>query len=132
MPDTLRIHNLLASSRIGLTAQERKRPQRVWIDLEIEIDARRAAAADDVRRTVDYARLVALIRRHLRQRAVNLLETVAEDLARLVLRMSAAPRVRIEIRKRALAGIAYAAVSVSRRRGRRSKASSAVAPGSGG
>ena len=116
MPDTLRIHNLLASSRIGLTAQERKRPQRVWIDVEVAIDARRAAAADDVRRTVDYARLVALLRQRLRQRSFCLLETLTEEMASVVLRTSATPRVRVEARKHALPGIDYAAVTVTRQR----------------
>ena len=43
--------------RLGVYEWERRSPQTVWLDVELAIDAARAAARDDVRKAVDYAAL---------------------------------------------------------------------------
>ena len=114
MADTLRIQDLAAECRIGVTEEERAAPQTIWVDLEVAIDAARAAARDDVRSTVDYAALVGSVRELAQGRPYQLLETIAEEVASLVLGESGTSWVRVEVRKRALAGIGYAAVAVER------------------
>jgi len=114
MADTLRIQDLVAECRLGVTEEEQAAPQTIWMDLELAVDAARAAARDDVRSTVDYAALVSSVQGLAQSRPYRLLETVAEEVASLVLGESGTSWVRVQIRKRALPGIGYAAVTVER------------------
>ena len=136
MADTLRIQDIAVECRLGVSEEERTAPQTIRIDLELAVDAARAAARDDVRSTVDYAALVSSVQELAQSRPYRLLETVAEEVASLVLGKSGTAWVRVEVRKRALPGIGYAAVTVERaaarrrpaRRGVRSRARLARAP----
>ncbi len=114
MADKLLIHDLVAECRIGIYDWEQATPQEIWIDLELEIDAAKAAARDDVAATVDYGRLVTAIKQHAQRKAFRLLETFAEELAALILKEFAVPSVMVRVKKRALPGIAHAAVEVVR------------------
>ena len=112
--DRLLIHDLAASCRLGVTERERAAPQPIWFDLELAIDAARAAKRDDVRDAVDYARLVGEVKSLAESRSWKLLETLAEAVAAHILRGFETPRVVVRVKKRALPGIDYAAVEVTR------------------
>jgi len=114
MPDTLLIKDLAASCRIGVFEWEQATPQSIWIDLELAIDAGRAAAKDDLRDAVDYGRLVTTVKQHAEHHRFRLLETLAEGLAQLVLKEFATPQVRVRVKKRALPGVEHAAVEIVR------------------
>ena len=114
--DRLVIHNLAVSCRLGVFEWERKTAQTVRIDVELAIDAARAAKRDDMRDAVDYGRLVTSIKMLAQQRTYNLMETLAEAIASLVLEEFGTPRVRVVVKKRSLPGIGYAAVEVERAR----------------
>ena len=114
MTDRLIIQDLVASCRLGVHEWEQRTPQQVWIDLELSIDARAAAAQDDVAQAVDYGRLVTLVKQHAEHHAVHLLETLAESVAALVLATFPVPEVRVRVKKRALPSIDYAAVDIVR------------------
>ncbi|PIQ83831.1 MAG: dihydroneopterin aldolase [Candidatus Omnitrophica bacterium CG11_big_fil_rev_8_21_14_0_20_63_9] len=113
MPDRLIISDLEAQCRIGVFEWERAQPQPIWIDLELPIDAARAAERESVEDTVDYARLVQAVKRVAEERTYRLMETLAEAVAQAVVQ-EFAPRVSVRVKKRALPGIAYAAVEVER------------------
>lgn len=121
-PDRLRLHGLAVACRLGVFEWERRRPQRVRIDLELPIDAARAAWRDAIEDAVDYARLVADVKQHVRSRTYRLMETLAQDVAALILG-SLRPRwVQVRVTKRAppfragraLAGIDSASVEILR------------------
>ena len=114
MTDRLIIRDLVASCRIGVHEWERATPQQVWIDLEVAIDAAKAAAHDDMRDALDYGRLVTVVTQHVERWSFHLLETFAEELAALILATFAVPEVRVRIKKRALPGIDHAAVEIVR------------------
>jgi dihydroneopterin aldolase len=116
MADTLTIHDLKSECRLGVYDWEREKPQPVWIDLELPIDASRAAARDDVRDALDYARLVTMVTTAVRQKPYALLETLAEELAEVVLREFRVAAVRVRVKKKALPGMDYAAVDIERTR----------------
>lgn len=115
--DTLRLHELAVDCRLGVHDWERRSPQTVWIDLELAVDAARAASRDDVRDAVDYAALVERVRALAASRAFRLMETLAEAVASAVLEVSGSPRARVRVRKRALEGLGYAEVEVERTSG---------------
>jgi dihydroneopterin aldolase len=113
--DKLIIKDLQAKCRVGVTAAERAAPQPIEMDLELEIDASWAAARDDVRSAVDYAKLAAVVKEHVEGKTYNLLETMAEEVAAFILREFGTDGVVVQVKKRALPGIGYAAVEVHRR-----------------
>jgi dihydroneopterin aldolase len=113
-PDRLLINGLTADCRLGVTDQEQATPQRVWIDLELAIDARRAAARDAVDDALDYARLVQVVSERVQRKPYRLLETMAEDVAAQILGQFATPEVLVRVHKRALPGIESAAVEIVR------------------
>ena len=116
MADRLILRDVVVSCRIGVSIAEQAAPQDLWIDLDLEIDAARSAVRDDVREAIDYAALVSAVQLSARDKAYHLLETLAEDLAALVLQQFPTEEVVVRVKKRALAGIDYAAVEITRRR----------------
>ncbi len=119
MADRLLIQDLAVESRIGVFDWEQASPQTIWIDLELAVDAAKAAARDDVSDAVDYGRLVTTVRELARQQPYRLLETLAEAIAQRVLGDFDTTQVLVRIKKRALPGVGHAAVEVQRRAGRR-------------
>lgn len=115
MADRLVIHDLLADCRIGVFDWEREQAQQLWVDLELAIDATAAAERDDVTATVDYGRLVTVVRQYAQDKTFRLLETLAEELASLILEQFETAAVTVRVKKRALPGVDYAAVELTRR-----------------
>ena len=118
MSDTLILREIVAECRLGVFDWERATPQRIWVDVELEIDAAKAATRDDVRRAVDYARVVTRVREVAKRQPYRLLETLSETIAAAILEEFQTPRVRLRVKKRAMEGVDYAAVEVERRAGR--------------
>ena len=112
--DKVIIKDLATECRIGVFEWEQKTPQQVWIDVELAIDAAKVAASDDLKDVVDYGRLVTRLKQHAQQKPFKLLETLAEELAALILKEFAAPQVTLCVKKRALPGVDYTAVELSR------------------
>ena len=119
MSDRLILQDIEASCRLGVYEWEQTTPQPVWIDLELAIDAVRAAASDQVGEAVDYAALVAAVRELAQRQRYRLLETLAEAISSLMLTRFKTRWVRVRVKKRALEGMGYAAVEIERRAGRR-------------
>ena len=116
MADTLVIQDLVISCRVGVLEWERAQPQEILVDVELEIDAAAAAKQDDVRRTVDYAALVAAIAELAQRRSFRLMETLAHAIAMMILERGETAAASVRVKKRALPGVGYAAVTVERRR----------------
>jgi dihydroneopterin aldolase len=76
--------------RVGVPAAERRRAQKVVLDVGLEVDAARAAARDDFREAADYWAVEKAVRAETEAGERSLLETVAEKAAAAALR--AAPR----------------------------------------
>jgi dihydroneopterin aldolase len=84
MTDTIELTGLEVDCIVGLYPHERKRAQRVHVDLALELDTRRATT-EGIDHTVDYARLAGEIRFLLEHARFHLLETAAEALAAYIL-----------------------------------------------
>ena len=114
MPDRLVIRDLVAECRIGVFEWEQAKPQTIWIDLELEIDAKKAAARDEVKDAIDYGALVTTVQQLVQSKSYRLLETMAEEIATLTLQQFKTPAVLVRVKKRALPGIDFAAVEIRR------------------
>lgn len=113
-PDTLSLRGLALSCRIGVTEQERAAPQTIHLDVELAIDAARAAASDRLKDAVDYATLAGLLQVLARSRSFTLMETLAEASAALILEQVRTRWVRVTVKKRVLPGLDHAAVELTR------------------
>lgn len=116
MADALIIRDLVTECRLGVAEWEQVNPQKVWIDLELAIDAAKAASRDDVADAVDYGALVTAVKALAQERPYRLMETLAEAIALRILVQFGPPQVVVRVKKRALPGIESAAVEVCRRR----------------
>lgn len=116
MIDCITLSELEVFYRVGVPDRERERPQRLTLTVVMECDMGAAAAADDLRRTVDYAAVAERLRRLGEGREWKLIETVAVDVATLVLDDFGVARVEVEVRKFILPDTRYVSVRVTRGR----------------
>ena len=116
MSDLIRIVDLEVAARIGVPDEERARPQRLLVTLEMRVDDfGEAAAADDVALSVDYSDVAQYINHFATERPRKLLETFAEELADGLLNAFHIRRLRLEIRKFALPHTRHVAVEIERK-----------------
>lgn len=97
--DKVFIEALQVDAVIGVYDWEREIRQPLLLDLELEFDNRRPAASDAIAHTLDYTRVVAELRRLVAARHDQLLETLAEACAGMLLATFDAAAVRLRIDK---------------------------------
>jgi dihydroneopterin aldolase len=97
--DIIFIEALRLETWIGLYPREKAMPQTVMLDLQIGISTAPAGASDDIRDTIDYAVVTERLRGGLADRHFNLLESLAEFVATLILQEFAAQWTRVSIAK---------------------------------
>ena len=85
VPDRLAVRGLVFRGHHGVFESERRDGQDFMVDLELGIDSTTAAATDDLRDTVDYGTLVDEVRVAVEDDPVDLIETLAQRLADVVL-----------------------------------------------
>ena len=85
MTDRIIIRDLRVRAVVGVNRWEKAAPQVVGVDLEIGVDAAKAAAADEIAATVDYKRVSRDLAALAESRSFELIETLAEEIASLVL-----------------------------------------------
>jgi dihydroneopterin aldolase len=116
MPDRITISDLEVFFRVGVPDAERVRPQRLQVTIQMEIDFSEAASGDDLNHTVDYAAVARRVMEFGDGREWRLIETVAVDLANLVLSEFRAERTLVEVKKFILPGTRYISARVERSR----------------
>ena len=99
--------------RIGASEQERAGTQIVWVNIELEFEL---PTADELGATVDYAALANDVKSFCANRSWKLIETMAADLADLVLNKSSALWVAVEVKKAALVDARFVSATVIRQR----------------
>ena len=97
--DKVIIEGLQVDALIGIHAWERRGPQPLLLDLELAFDNRRAAASDAIADTVDYQAVSERIAAFVAPTSFQLVETLAEECAQLVLREFAVEWLRLVVRK---------------------------------
>jgi dihydroneopterin aldolase/D-erythro-7,8-dihydroneopterin triphosphate epimerase len=85
MSDRIHIRDLTARCIIGIFPEERRAKQEVVINVVLETDLAPAAASDQIADTVDYKALKQKILALVESSAFNLIETLADRIARLAL-----------------------------------------------
>jgi len=78
------LRRLEIDATIGVYDQEKNRVQRVIVDLEFGLNSELACHSDRLDDAVDYARVVARLRKVATQRHYDLVESLAETMARML------------------------------------------------
>ena len=100
MPATLSLVDLKLPCHLGVPDSERRKPQTVLCTAVFPVPSlSRAAAGDDLRKTVDYHALANLLRTEARRTPRKLLERLATDLARAACRRFRLAWIELELKK---------------------------------
>lgn len=99
MDDIVFIEGLQVDALIGVHDWERHAPRPLVLDLELGFDNRIPAASDRLADTLDYDAISRRLREYAAQTAFELIESLAERCAELVLAEFGAQRVRLKISK---------------------------------
>ncbi len=119
MSDRISLRAVTARARHGVLAEEKVTPQPFIVDLDLEADLSGAGASDRLADTVNYATIAAQAHRTLTGQSVDLLENLAERIARVCLQEPHVEAVRVTLHKpEAPVGVPCGDVEVEVRRER--------------
>jgi 7,8-dihydroneopterin aldolase/epimerase/oxygenase len=118
--DRIVVAGMVFLARHGVNAWEKREEQRFEVDVELALDTHAAAAGDDLAKAVDYRGVYEIVQRVMDSTELELIESLAEAVARDVLATNAAvEEVLVRVRKPDvdLGGpLDYAGVEIRRRR----------------
>jgi dihydroneopterin aldolase len=97
--DTIFLRDLRIRTIVGIWEWERRMPQVVSIDLDMATDIRRAASSDQIGDTLDYKGVSRRIKAFVEDSRFQLIETMAEQIAGIILAEFAVPWVRVAVHK---------------------------------
>lgn len=99
MSSQIVIERLECEGYCGVTREERERPQKLAVDLDLDFPTDRAADADDLMKTIDYAAVAEQVTALVSQQRCRLLENLAERIVSMLFTEFPVERVRIWLRK---------------------------------
>lgn len=97
--DHIFIEDLEVNAIIGVLAHERKKKQPVIINLEISVNNLQAASNDNLIDAVDYSAIATRLTEFAENSEFQLIETLAEKMAELILKEFNVKRVRLRLAK---------------------------------
>lgn len=97
--DIIRLREVTVFPRLGVAEIEKEWVQKVTLDAELHLDLGEAASSDDVARTVDYEKVYRRIREISEGRKFHLIESLAGEIASMILGEFAVRRVVLRVRK---------------------------------
>jgi FolB domain-containing protein len=115
--DTITICDLEVFYCVGVPDEERAEPQRLLLSIEMEHDFRSVAASDELDGTIDYYAVTQRLLRFGQGVHWKLIETLAVDIARMVLEEFQPATVVVEVKKFIIPQAQYVSVKVRRVRG---------------
>ena len=118
--DRITLTGLEVFAHHGVFDFEREQGQSFFVDAEISVDLRAAAAGDELAATVHYGELADAILAAVKRDPVDLIETLAERVAQVALEYAAVREARITVHKPDApinANFADVSVTIVRRRG---------------
>jgi dihydroneopterin aldolase len=101
--DKVFVKNLVVPCKVGVTQEERSKKQNVFIDIEVFCDLSQAGAANDLNKSISYSE-------------IQELESLAEDVASLILKRSIACKAVVAVKKEKYAEKPMMGIEISRDR----------------
>jgi len=117
MSDIILLEGIQIPAALGVTAAERRMRRPVTLDLEVGVDLRAAGRTDQIRQTIHYERIFAVVEGNHQHRLV---EALGERIAEAILAKFDVEWVTVTVRKpKPIAGVLdYAGVRITRHRDR--------------
>jgi len=97
--DKIFLNDLQIDTIIGIYDWERETLQTLSFDLEMDWDIAKAAKSDDIEDTLDYGAIATTIVTFVEASRYQLIETLAEDLAELLLQSYPIPKLKLILSK---------------------------------
>lgn len=97
--DKIFLRELEIEAVIGIWAWERRIRQRVSLSLEMAADIRAAAATDQIEDTLNYKAVAKRVLAYVKETRFQLVETLSEEVARLILTEFPVDWVRVTLHK---------------------------------
>lgn len=113
-PDKIHIEQLEVFTVIGVLEHERKGLQRLMVSISFWPYEQAQDLADNIEKAVNYSAVAEETKRFAREQTVNLIETLADQLAAHLLKTFPIQKVTIELRKFALQDAKYVSVTATR------------------
>ncbi len=95
----IRIKNLHLRAVVGINEWERREPQEVQVQIEMELDGKKVAASDAIQDTVDYRAVTKRVIHGVETSAFGLVDTLAHHLLDIVMKEDKVIRARVEVDK---------------------------------
>ena len=113
--DIIFLRGLEAKAVIGIYDWERTIRQTIILDLEMGTDISKAAATDDITHTLDYKAVSKRIGSFIEDSSFFLVETMAEEVAKIILSEFPTPWVRLTLNKKgAIRGATDVGIQIER------------------
>jgi len=112
--DEIRIEQLEISARIGVPEEERVTPQRLTINISFWPYQQTRDLADNIHNAVNYSVVADETKSFVRSQSVNLIETLADQVAAHLLKTFPIQKVTVEVQKFALPDAKYVSATVTR------------------
>ncbi len=113
--DIIYLHDLKVDCIIGIWEWERRTTQTLTIHLDMAVDIQRAAASDAIKDTLDYKAVAKAVIGFVSASQYQLVETLTEKIAELILTQFKVPWVRVKLNKKgAIRGATDVGVIVER------------------
>ncbi len=97
--DFISIKGLRAIGHHGLFEEERTKGQEFIVDLELHFSLKYAGQTDEISETVDYGLISLQVNKHIIGEPVNLIETLAENIAQEILQNPKIEKVVVTVHK---------------------------------
>jgi FolB domain-containing protein len=112
--DRIHIEQLEVFARVGVTENERSKPQRLTLSITVWPASGFQDLQEDIARTVNYSAVAVTACEFLRENPAKLIETSATQLAAHLLQTFPIQKVQLELRKFILPDAKHVSVSVTR------------------
>ena len=93
------IKELILDLKLGYYDFEKKEPQKVKFNLEVDYEDKKPTSDDDIKSIVNYGKLVKLIKKLTKNKHYNFLETLAEDVFDVLFKDSRIGKIMLQIEK---------------------------------
>jgi dihydroneopterin aldolase len=101
---------------VGVPEEERAKPQRLLLTIDLEFDFSSAAVSDRIEKTIDYSVIAQDLLTYGEGRSWKLIEKLAANIADRILIQYRPQMVDVEVKKFSVPKAAYVSVSLSRTR----------------
>lgn len=102
---------------VGVSDEERAKPQRLLITVDMNFDFSSAAIADRITKTIDYFQVSQKLLDFGKERNWKLIERLASEISDMILSEFQPAAVNVQVKKFAIPQAAYVAVSLTKSRG---------------